>query len=73
MGNAEADAAADLGRRCQSEMLMHVRRILLKVRNHWYPIMLQLHRFMITIARVTVNHDQRGGDCSCSTCMGSGW
>ena len=28
---------------------------------HWYPIMLDLHRFMIAIARVSVNHDGRGG------------
>ena len=61
VGNAEADAAVDLGRRHQSELLMDVRRNLLKVRNHWYPIMLQLHRFMIAVARVTVNHDGRGG------------
>ena len=60
-GNAEADAAADLGRRHQSEILMNARRRLLKVRNHWYPIMLQLHRFMIAVARVIVNHDGRGG------------
>ena len=49
-----------LRRRHQSEMLMDARRILLKVRNRWYPIMLQLHGFMIPVARVTVNHDGRG-------------
>ena len=31
------------------------------MRSHWYPIMLQLHRFMIAVARVTVNHDGEGG------------
>ena len=31
------------------------------MRSHWYPMMLQLHRFMIAVARVTVNHDGRGG------------
>ena len=36
LGNAEADAAADLGRRHQSELLVDARRRLLKVRNHWY-------------------------------------
>ena len=51
VGNAEADAAADSGRRHQSETLMDARRILLKVRNHWYPVMLQVHRFMIAVAR----------------------
>ena len=34
---------------------------MLKVRDHWYPTMLQLHRFMIAVARVTVNHDVRSG------------
>ena len=60
LGNAEADTAADLGRRHQSEVLIAARRRLLKVRSHWYPIMLQLHRFIIAVARVTVNHDGRG-------------
>ena len=34
---------------------------LLKARSYWYPITLDLHRFMIAVARVTVNHDGRGG------------
>ena len=50
-----------MGRRHQSEVLIDAWRRLLKVRNHWYPIMLQLRRFMISVARVTVNHDGRGG------------
>ena len=60
-GNAEADAAADLGRLHQSEALIDARRRLLQARCHWYPIMTDLHRFMIAIARVSVNHDGRGG------------
>ena len=58
--NAEADTAADLGRRHQSEVLIDARRRLLKARSHWYPIMLDLHRFMLAVARVSVNHDGRG-------------
>ena len=58
-GNSEADAAADLGRRHQSEVLLDARRRLLKARSHWYPIMLDLHRFMIAVAGVSVNHDGR--------------
>ena len=61
MGIAEADTAADLCRRHQSEVLIDARRRLLEARSHWYPIMFDLHRFMITIARVSVNHDGRGG------------
>ena len=60
VGNAEADAVADLGRRHQSEILISARRTLLKVRNYWYPVMIQLHRFMIAVARVTVNRDGSG-------------
>ena len=56
-----ADAAADSGRRHQSEVLIDARRRLLKVRSHWYPIMLQLHKFMIAVAGVTANHDGMGG------------
>ena len=61
LGNAEADTAADLGRRHQSEAVMNTRRALLQARTHWYPIMLQLHRFMIAVSRVSVNYDERGG------------
>ena len=64
MGNAEADTAADLGRRHQSEVLIDARRRLLKTRGYWYPIMLDLHRFMIAVAGITVNHDGRGGTAS---------
>ena len=60
-GNAEADMAADLGRRHQSEVLIDARRRLLGARSHWYPIIADLHRFMIAIARVSVNHDGKGG------------
>ena len=34
---------------------------MLQARSHWYPIMLDLHRFMIAVARVSVNHDGEGG------------
>ena len=59
--NAEADAAADLGRLHQTEVLIDARRRLLQARCHWYPIMSDLHRFMIAVARVSVNHDGKGG------------
>ena len=60
-GNIEAGIAADLGRRHQSDLLITARRRLLQARCHWYLIMADLHRFMIAIARVSVNHDGRGG------------
>ena len=60
-GNVEADIAVDLGRRHQTELLIDARRELLQARGYWYPIMTDLHRFMIAVARVSVNHDGKGG------------
>ena len=61
VGNTEADTASDLGRRHQSVVLIDAWRRLLKARSYWYPIMLDLHGFMIAVAGVSVNHDGRGG------------
>ena len=61
LGNAEADTAADVGRRHQTELLIDAWRKLLEVRNHWYPIIMQLHSFTVAVARVAVNHDGKGG------------
>ena len=71
-GNAEADTAADLGRRHQPDVLVDARRRLLKARSQWYLIMLDLHRFMIAVARVTVNHDGKGGTAPDPPGLGSG-
>ena len=60
ISNAEADAAADLGRRHRPELLMDARRSLLEARAHWYLIMHQLHRFMIAVSWVAVNHGGEG-------------
>ena len=60
LGNAEADTAADLSRH-QSEALIDATRRLLQARSHRCPIVLLLHRFMIAVARVAVNHDGRSG------------
>ena len=56
-GDVEADIAADLGRRHQSEILINARRCFRLV----VLVMTDLHRFMIAIARVSVNHDGKGG------------
>ena len=37
------------------------RRSLLSARDLWYSIVLKLHRFMVPVSRVSVNHDGRGG------------
>ena len=60
-GNDEADTAADLGRRHQSEEVMDVQRALINARSFWHPFVMQLNRYMIAAARVSVNHDGRGG------------
>ena len=61
IGNNGADAAADLGRLRQHDDVITARRNLLRVRRLWYPIMLDLHRFMVAISRIEVNHDGFGG------------
>ena len=61
--------------RHQLDRVMDVRRTLLNARDSWYPIILQLlqartrwflvmqqlHRFMIAVSWVVVNHDGWGG------------
>ena len=61
MGNNGADAAADLGRLRQQDAVITARRDLLRVRRFWYPIILDLHKFMVAISRIEVNHDGFGG------------
>ena len=57
VGNNGADTAADLGRLRQHDDVITARRDLLRVRRLWYPIMLDLHRLMVAISRIEVNHD----------------
>ena len=47
IGNNGADTAADLGRLRQKDDVIAARRALLRARRHWYPIMLELHKFMV--------------------------
>ena len=61
VGNNGADAAADLGRLRQHDDVITARRDLLRVRRLWYPIILDLHSFMVAISRIEVNHDGFGG------------
>ena len=59
--NKGADTAADLGRKRQQDDVVTARRDLLRTRRHWYPILLDLHKFMVAIFRIEVNHDGYGG------------
>ena len=61
VGNEGADTAADLGRFRQHDDVITARRNLLRVRRLWHPIMLDLHRLMVAISRIEVNHDGFGG------------
>ena len=54
-GNDAADVAADFGRLRQPEAVIDARRNLLRVKKEWYPRMLSLHRFMVAIARESLN------------------
>ena len=61
VGNNGADAAADLGRLRQHDDVMTARRDLLRVRRLWYPVIHDLHRFMVAISRIELNNDGFGG------------
>ena len=60
-GNDAADEAADFGRWRVSPALIDARRNLSGVCRLWYPVILDLHRFLIAISRAVVNHDGYGG------------
>ena len=61
MGNDAADEAADFGRRRVGHAVIDARRNLSGVCGHWYPVILDLHRFLIAISRAVVNHDGKDG------------
>ena len=60
VGNNGADAAA-LGRLRQQDDVITARRDLLQVRRFWCPISFDLHKFMVAVSRIEVNHDGFGG------------
>ena len=60
-GNDAADIAADFGRLRQPEQVIDARRNLLRVKKEWYPRILSLHRFMVAIARESLNLSENSG------------
>ena len=67
MGHAtdeEVDRGASSGRGSVWEYTSLRRSRILQVnaKSYWYHIMDQLHKFMVAVSRVTVNHDGRGGN-----------
>ena len=71
-GNDTADEAADFGRRRNSPAVIDARRNLSGVCGRWYPVILDLHCFFITISRAVVNHDGRGGTAPDPTVWSAG-
>ena len=55
------DLVGNKGRLRQHVDVITARRELLRVRRLWYPIIFDLHRFMVAISRIEVNHDGFGG------------
>ena len=45
----------------QQDDVITARRDLLRVRRIWYPIIFDLHKIMVAISRIEVNHDGFGG------------
>ena len=60
IGNNEADAAADMGRRRVHDSITDARRLFNAACAHWYPIVKELQHFFVALARTVVNHDGSG-------------
>ena len=66
VGNDGADKAADSSRFRQHDGVISARHTLIRVRRHWYPIMMELLKFMVAFSRIEVDHDGHGStapDC----------
>ena len=61
VGNDLADRAADFGRRRVSDLVMDVRTRFLSACSSWYPVVMEIHRFFVAIARAAVNEDGCAG------------
>ena len=61
IGNNEADAAADLGRRRVHHSISDARRLVNRACARWYPLVCELHRYFIAIARAALNDDGLAG------------
>ena len=59
-GSDEAYDAADCGRRRVSVVVIDSKRLFAELCGLWYPVVRDLHRFFIAIARVAVNEDESG-------------
>ena len=60
-GNNRAGEAADFGRRWFAPHTIYARRNLSGVCERWYPVVRDLHRFLIAVSRAVVNDDGAAG------------
>ena len=61
IGNDEADAAADLGRRRVHHAVIYAWGMVNRSCARWYPVVQELHRFFIAITRSVLNDDGVSG------------
>ena len=61
IGNDLSDRAASFGRRRVPVQVIDLRRHCAAACSFWYPLVLELGRFFIAIARAVVNEDGHGG------------
>ena len=61
IGNNEADAAADMGRRRAHCSITYARRMVNGACARWYPVVKELQHLFVAIARTVVNQDGSGG------------
>ena len=71
-GNDAADIAADFGRLRQPVEVIDARRDLLRVKKEWYPRIVCLHRFMVAIARESINISDGAGSTVDPLCWDRG-
>ena len=71
-GNDAADIAADFGRLRQPARVIDARRCLLNAKKEWYPKILSLHKFMVAIARESLNISENSGSIIDPLCWDRG-
>ena len=68
IGNNEAGAAADLGRKRVHHSISDARRLVHRACEHWYPVARELHRYFIAIARAALSWYYSSSFCLVGCC-----
>ena len=67
------DTAADLGKLKQHDGFISARRAVFQAGRHWYPTMVDLHKFIVAVSKIEVNNDGYGGGTApAATVWGNG-